>query len=481
MQWLKFPQADDIIFSENSATSAIALEVDPTSGHSFFLTRLPQGIYGEGAFEVTSEASLNYVLEYDSEGNFVSGTLMDFIINSYDITFKRNHQTGRFYLRGYVSPNGNPFDINGESTVGTFVAAFDANGNYLWKEHTTELFANIYNIFIDPEDDSVYITGGMGNNVTFFGVTFSNPGSNNLASMLFKVSADGQLIWETYATGGLGRSPKAIAFSGGEVTLISHSASLVWQDFEINPPMSNGGDDVYILRFDKYTGIIQDLNVIESNFGNTEIATTLAADPFGNYYAGGRFSQFMYVGDDTLLNGSGSFDFFLAKYGTENCNCVLPTSSFDIEGAGTDYNFNFTGSTEGSTVTWDFGDDTTGDGFNPSHNYAVSGTYQVCATVTDACGSTQFCTTIEAVLSSNNPAFAAVKLYPNPTTNLLNLTTPTAMQYQIYNVVGARMQSGTTQSGTNTFSIENYATGVYYLTLTAQNGAQATIKWVKTE
>jgi hypothetical protein len=55
------------------------------------------------------------------------------------------------------------------------------------------------------------------------------------------------------------------------------------------------------------------------------------------------------------------------------------------------------------------------------------------------------------------------------------------MQYQIYNVVGARIQSGTTQSGTNTFSIENYAAGVYYLTLTAQNGEQATIRWIKTE
>ena len=36
------------------------------------------------------------------------------------------------------------------------------------------------------------------------------------------------------------------------------------------------------------------------------------------------------------------------------------------------------------TYTWDFGDGNTGSGTNISHNYAVSGTYDVTVTVTNS-------------------------------------------------------------------------------------------------
>ena len=478
MQWLRFPQAEDIPATDNSASLPSALNVDPITGHSYFLARLPQGVYGNGAFEVTSETAKQCVLEYDTHGNFVSGTLMDFELNiSSGYKFKRNHQTGRFYLGG-GSNTTNAFTVNGESFQGAFIACFDADGNYLWKEVTTELFTNVSDFHIDSEDNNVYITGGMGNNVTFFGVTFSNEGSNNIASMLFKVSADGQLIWHTYANGGLGRVPRAIAMVGEEVSLLSNTGSFEWQDFVI-PSNPNSGDDVFILRFNKYTGVIFDLNVIESNFGNNEYAAALASDPFGNYYAGGRFTQFMYIGDDTLLNGAPGTDFFVAKYGTENCNCALPTASFTMEEVSNGYQFTFTGTTEESTVVWDFGDENSSEDMNPIHSYATSGNYQVCATVTDVCGSTQFCTTIEATLSHSNPDFIPVRVYPNPTSSQLNIQSPEALQYEIYNLVGRSIQRGSISVGTTSLNVSEFPAGMYLLMLTQNDGASSSLKFVK--
>jgi len=49
---------------------------------------------------------------------------------------------------------------------------------------------------------------------------------------------------------------------------------------------------------------------------------------------------------------------------------------------------------EADTYTWNFGDNTEGNGNSLSHRYAEEGNYTVCLTVTDQCGSEQVCKTI---------------------------------------------------------------------------------------
>ena len=479
MQWLRFPQAEDIPATDNSASLPSALNVDPITGHSYFLARLPQGVYGNGAFEVTSVTAKQCVLEYDTHGNFVSGTLMDFELNiSSGYKFKRNHQTGRYYLYG-TSTAANAFVVEGESFNGSFMACFDAQGNTLWLEKAA-MFFNTSDFSIDPEDNSLYLTGAIRNVSTFFGV---NPEINTIDTtpMLLKVSEDGQLIWHQFATGGFGRTPQAVTVRNEEVTILGYAAILDWQGYTIVPAQGNGGDDIYILRFNKYTAQIFDLKTIDSNLGNNEIASTIAADPFGNYYAGGRFTQFMYIGDDTLLNGAPGTDFFVAKYGTDNCNCALPTASFAMEEVSNGYQFTFTGTTEESTVVWDFGDENSSEDMNPIHSYATSGNYQVCATVTDVCGTTQFCTTIEATLSHSNPDFVPVRVYPNPTSSQLNIQSPEALQYEIFNLVGRSIQRGSISVGTTSLNVSEFPAGMYLLMLTQNDGARSSLKFVKME
>jgi PKD repeat protein len=482
IQWLSFPQASNISNTQSIASLPFGFEVDPQTGHSFYLARLAQGSYADGAFEVSEADNLkNFILEYDTNGNFVSGTLMDFEINvaNSNYKFKRNHQTGRYYLGG-TSTTTNAFVVDGESFNGSFMACFDAQGNTLWLEKATD-FYNSTDFAIDLEDNSLYLTGAIRNTSTFFGVTPQiNSGSFLFASMLYKINEDGILIWHTIANVANGKTPNAITIMNEEVALFVNSATLDWQDYTIVPPQTNSGDDVYILRFNKYSSQIFDLNVIESNFGNNEYATTIAADPFGNYYAGGRFTQFMYIGDDTLLNGAPGTDFFVAKYGTDNCNCALPTASFTMEDIGNNqYQFTFTGTTEESTVVWDFGDENSSEDMNPVHSYATSGNYQVCATVTDVCGSTQFCTTIEATLSHSNPDFVPVRVYPNPTSSQLNIQSPEALQYEIYNLVGKSIQSGSISVGTTSLNVSEFPAGMYLLMLTQSDGARSSLKFVK--
>lgn len=56
-----------------------------------------------------------------------------------------------------------------------------------------------------------------------------------------------------------------------------------------------------------------------------------------------------------------------------------------------------------------------------------------------------------------------VKTYPNPTTDILHIETPTATYYTLINMLGAIMQQGDLKSGDNSISVAALASGVYVL------------------
>ena len=68
---------------------------------------------------------------------------------------------------------------------------------------------------------------------------------------------------------------------------------------------------------------------------------------------------------------------------------------------------NFTDITTGAPTSWawDFGDGTTSSLQNPSHSYAIPGTYNACLTVTDACTTQTVCRTVVVTCPSPNASF----------------------------------------------------------------------------
>ncbi len=61
----------------------------------------------------------------------------------------------------------------------------------------------------------------------------------------------------------------------------------------------------------------------------------------------------------------------------------------------------FTNNSSPGVYLWNFGDGTTSTATNPVHTYAQDGTYNVCLTVTNGCGTTQYCKTIVVSVPSN--------------------------------------------------------------------------------
>lgn len=145
---------------------------------------------------------------------------------------------------------------------------------------------------------------------------------------------------------------------------------------------------------------------------------------------------------------------------------------------------NFTDGSSGftSTYVWDFGDGGSSTAASPSHNYAAPGTYTVCVTVTDTCGSDTYCDDVLVISTDAMAGYGAgaVSLYPNPTTGEFVITGTDALltgsvTLEIFDITGRMVQQAVTGavSGTYTFSgnLQTQSAGVYTARITTSRGS----------
>ena len=72
-----------------------------------------------------------------------------------------------------------------------------------------------------------------------------------------------------------------------------------------------------------------------------------------------------------------------------------------------------------------------------------------------------------------------VNVYPNPTTNIVNIETQETLQnYEVYNVLGQQIQQGNF-NGDNQINLHGATTGTYFIKVTTTQGSTATVKVVK--
>lgn len=108
------------------------------------------------------------------------------------------------------------------------------------------------------------------------------------------------------------------------------------------------------------------------------------------------------------------------------------------------------GTTNQTSYTWNFGDNTNGLGQNTQHTYTNNGTYTVCLTIQDSttnCYSTK-CKTVSITcvpptgIKLNSNLLADTKVYPNPTSGNMNIDITNitmnakAITIYIYNILG---------------------------------------------
>lgn len=189
---------------------------------------------------------------------------------------------------------------------------------------------------------------------------------------------------------------------------------------------------------DSDTLVVTEFSPINLNIGvdqficSGDTATLDAGSGFTNYaWSSGGTNQFELVSTAgnfiaTVTDGNGCSDadtIGVSFY-------PQPTSSFSFSSTSLATTFTNT-STGGVSYLWDFGDGNTSTNVDTVHVFAVSGTYNVCLTVTNSnnCETTT-CTSVTVANTGvhENMAAAGITLYPNPATNTIWLNSITQLE-----------------------------------------------------
>lgn len=160
--------------------------------------------------------------------------------------------------------------------------------------------------------------------------------------------------------------------------------------------------------------------------------------------------------------------------------CPAPASSFSflVNALTTDFTSTATG-TGTLSYLWDFDDaGATSTMANPSHTYpANGGTFNVCLTVTDDCGTDSTCQTVTIIgVGTPEPeALSMLQVFPNPNAGTFTLrglrALDQSMHIRVTDIVGKTLHQQVVDAGVGEFTervdLEDVATGLYFVQVQA--------------
>jgi PKD repeat protein len=497
LKWLKMPQPDTV--SVSNPSGAFDMDVAP-NGDVYLYSQLTPGGYDNGAFTIT--ANKLYVLKYNASGLFQNVTPLNLTVsgsvsvgygyfNASNAHFKRDHKNGRYYLCGkYASDFGTMTFGSTNITKPAYLGSFDSNGNNLWTKQNNGNSFNagmISGRAVIDDDENIYIGGITYSGDGWNGHIFTNDFYTTFATscpFIVKMDKNGNNIWAVNAQSSGGNNFAGIAMANNTIACTGPYVQLKWGDFKVEQPAGLPKYDNFLARIDASTGLAIGMDSLKSTYGFEELSSAITSDRNGNFYVGGQFEYDLFVGPNTLSSMGGDVDWFVAKFGSPNCNCTVPTANFShASGSGNTFNFTYTGTTPYTGISWDFGDGSpAASQVNPSHTYAASGTYNVCVTVTNACGSNTYCKSITTNEVSINkiPGFEMVNIYPNPATQSITISNiEQGVDIAVYNTTGQCVIQTLTSGNKAIIDVSKLSNGIYIIRLTGKDGKQGMSKMIK--
>lgn len=137
-----------------------------------------------------------------------------------------------------------------------------------------------------------------------------------------------------------------------------------------------------------------------------------------------------------------------------------------------------------TTWTWSFegGSPASSHVQNPSVIYNTPGDYNVVMSLSnDVSTATQGFVkyiTVQECVSLPESSLGSIDIFPNPATDLLNVTARTACTFKIIDLPGRVIEEGNIQTGSNTIDLKKYPPGSYFLRL--QNGQEhRTLRFIR--
>ena len=319
----KFQWAQNIGSSSNDRGLGIATDSDGNVlATGYFSGSID--IDGNGTDDLTSNGGQDsYIAKFDRDGNFlwaqnIGGSNGD---KGHSIAADRDGNvlaTG--YFRDSIDIDGN--DINDLTSNGqrdSYVAKFDKNGNFLWAQNIGGVGDENGRGITTHSDGNVWITGYFDAAIDIDGDANNDLSTNGSSdSYIAKFDIDGNFQWAQNIGGSNGDRGTGIATDkDGNVLATGYfQGSMDIDEDGTDDLTSNGGQDGYMVKFDRDGNFLSGQNIGGESNDNSRSITT---DSNGNVWATGYFEGSMDIdGDDTDdLTSNGGLDSYVAKFNSD--------------------------------------------------------------------------------------------------------------------------------------------------------------------
>ncbi len=283
---------------------------------------------GPGTTTLTPTGYDAFIAKYDPNGNLI--WTKNIPGSAVGAKFIKLDPSGNILIGGIFQGEvdfdpgvGTVTRTNASSEENTFVAKYDANGNYIWVNVVVgDQFARSTSEGMDIDAaGNVYLTGYIVGPVDFgAGFSFNSVGGEEV--FIVKYSTGGNIVWARSMGGDQLDRGAAIAVDGDGDLYITGYFSSELMDFDPNPdntaPLIGSGVE-HNMFVAKYTANGNYVWVKQMGEANKCMGDKIALDAAGHLYVTGRFAVSVDMdpaASIATITSKGEEDVFLAKYDT---------------------------------------------------------------------------------------------------------------------------------------------------------------------
>jgi len=409
-----------------------------------------------------------FVVKQDTDGNVLwAKKFAD--VNEQEIVYAQAITTdtqNNIYTAGYFRSTADFGEIvltkENDAGFNAFIVKQNDNGDVMWAKKIGETGSVDIRKIVTDNFDNIYITGYFSGTVSIGGITSTSYVDGEFKGFLSKLDTSGEVVWVKY----FGEDEQHITSVSRDIKIDNNGNIYVIGSFKGTFSMdaltiSKSYRNDFVLKLNNEDQPLW-IKTFESPTQTASSFSCITTNTLGDVYIAGSFLGTIYLDD-----------FSLTSAGNSDCLIIKMDSSGNVKWAGRFGSSQFDGIWGGIEV-------------NTNEELYIFGYF---AQTVDFGGIT---------LSSNNNSMdlflakfvledmsteqnqtSELKIYPNPTTNFLNVNISnknTNLYAEIVNLLGQKIKIFDNVNNTEILDISDLETGIYLLNLINQNQEKQTIK-----